>query len=100
MALFGKKKPAKAAASDPVGASEDPFGSAGVEQQETTVSSAAFTEPPKPKVKVYTDVYTLFLGLSALALTIACVLLYLSVAKYGGSPISGVPRAMITFLGW
>jgi len=98
MALFGKKKKTDAAV-PPVATSDDPFGTATAAPQEAGPSPAAHVEPPKPKVKVYPDVYTLFLGLSALALTIACVLLYLSVAKYGANPISGVPRAMITLFG-
>ena len=95
MALFGKKKKAEV----PVPAvSDDPFGTAAAPQSEP-VTSAAPKEPPKPKVKVYADIYTLLLGLSALALVVACVMLYLSVAKYGSNPISGIPRAMITMFG-
>ena len=94
MALFGKKKKVDAPAA---AVSDDPFGTSTAPQQETPAAAPA--APPQPKVKVYADVYTLMLGLSALALTIACVMLYLSVAKYGSNPISGIPRAMITLFG-
>ena len=96
MALFGKKK--KAATASNEAGSADPFGtSAAAAPQEA--SPAAPLEPAAPKVRVHPDVYTLMLGLSALALTLACVMLYLSVAKYGSGPISGIPRAMIMLFG-
>ena len=99
MALFGKKKKAEAAAPAPAVGLDDPFGETSPASPETTASSAAPLDAPKPKVNVYADVYTLFLGLSALALGVACVMFYLSVAKYGSGPVSGVPRAMITLFG-
>ena len=93
MALFGKKK---TAAAPDASVSDDPFGAGAVAPQATP---AAPIEPPKPRIKVRADVYTLLLGLSALAMTIACVLFYLSVARYDSNPVSGIPRAMITLFG-
>ncbi len=97
MALFGKKK--KADAAETV-VPDDPFAAqAPVPQPETPAAPAAPKEPAAPKIKVRPDVYTLMLGLSALALVIACILLYSGVAKYGSGPVSGIPRAMISLFG-
>ena len=85
MALFGKKKAAEATSVT----AADPFGAP------SAAVAVSAPPPPEPKLKVRPDVYTLLLGLSALAMTIACVLFYLSVAKYGANPVSGIPRAMI-----
>ncbi len=77
MALFGKKKKA----------GEAEKAAALTATPETTVAS-----PAQPKLKVPPDVYTLLLGLSVVALTIAVVLLYLNYSAYGGDPLSGMPR--------
>ena len=97
MALFGKKKKADTVVGAAV--SDDPFGTPAAVPQEMVPASAAPVEPAVPKVRVHPDAYTLMLGLSALALAIACVMLYLGVAKYGGGPISGIPRAMLMLFG-
>ncbi len=92
MALFKKKKAEAADAA----VQENPF-DAPATAPEPTPTPAAPKEPAAPKLKVRPDVYTLILGLAALAMTIACIFLYLGVAKYGPNPISGVPRAMLTW---
>lgn len=79
MALFGKKK-GKAAEEEAVFTpGEEPI-------QEKAEESA----PVAPKLKVRADAYTLMLGLSVVALVIACVLLYLNMAEYGSSPMAGI----------
>ena len=85
MALFGKKK--KKGAEDE--ASLTPM----EEPAKEEVSSAEEVPAAAPKLKVRPDVYTLLLGLSVAALVIASVLLYLNMADYGSSPLSGIPKA-------
>jgi len=83
MALFGKKKTTEAS---PVPAG-DPFGMA---PQSLAPTAPALLEPPKPKLKARADVYTLLLGLSALAMTIAFALLLWNVIRYNADPVSGM----------
>lgn len=94
MALFGKKKKAE----EPVAAAESsgsPFDDPAPEAAPAAdIPAAPVTPaaPAKPKIVAHPDVYTLLLGLSVVALIIACILLYLNIQAYGPSPLSGIPR--------
>ena len=81
MALFGKKKKA------------EPEDAAAIEPEMTPAPEAETSEPTvekAPKLKVRADIYTLLLGLSVAALVIASVILYVNIAEYGSSPLSGI----------
>ncbi len=84
MALFGKKKKKGAEDAAPVTPEE------GSPKKKKETEEAV---PAAPKPRVRPDVYTLLLGLSVAALLVAVVLLYLNIAGYGASPLSGIPKA-------
>jgi len=85
MVQLKKKKPEK---TPPMASAEDSMGF----PDESPASTATPATPATPKVKARPDVYTLLLGLSVGAMTIAVVLLFLHLNSYGPNPFSGMPR--------
>ncbi len=79
MARFGKKNKADMSEGTPAAS--------------TAVNAAKANTPAAVSVTYLPDVYTLLLGLSAGAMLIAVVLLYLNIAGYGPDPLSGIPKA-------